>query len=315
MRAFHVRAVREETREADFICSTDAIDRYGEIVEQTSWQLERFAQNPVALWSHQSRDLPIGQCKNVGVIDGKLQATIQFSKAHQKAIDVWNLVQEKTLRAVSVGFYPHTYRLEKRDDKEVLVLADNELVEISVCAIPANHEALAKSARAKALAATPKTSAAATVATEESIMTEAEKKALEDQIRARDAEARAAEKRAADAEVKVKALEAQNDALVKERDAALLATKAAEKRLCEHEVNALVGVKFAKDERDAQVELAMTNRPLFEKLLAQRGDMPAARDLTGKPPVVGDEPSAARLLAADDDGAALEAEIQKAMEA
>ena len=32
VRALHVRALREESREADFVASTDAVDSYGEIV-------------------------------------------------------------------------------------------------------------------------------------------------------------------------------------------------------------------------------------------------------------------------------------------
>ena len=48
------------------------------------------------------------------------------------------------MRAVSVGFMPHSVRWEKRGDREVYVLADNELYEISVCSIPANPDCLAK---------------------------------------------------------------------------------------------------------------------------------------------------------------------------
>lgn len=149
VRSLHLRAVREDAREADFVCSTDALDAYDEIVEQV-WDLERYLSNPVVLWAHESHDLPIGQAKNVGVVDGKLQATLVFSKATKKAEQVWQQVLEKTLRAVSVGFRSASMRMEMRNDEEVWILSDNELWEISVCSIPANPEALAKM-RARAL--------------------------------------------------------------------------------------------------------------------------------------------------------------------
>ena len=71
------------------------------------------------------------------------------AKANPLAEQVWQSVQERTLRAVSVGFKPREVRKETRDDKDVYVLSDNDLYEISVVPIPSNPEALT---RMKALA-------------------------------------------------------------------------------------------------------------------------------------------------------------------
>lgn len=141
----HLRAVRSATREADFVASTAAIDSYDEIVEQ-SWRLDRFRSNPVVLFAHQSRELPIGRATRVAVVGGQLEATIQFATAEMnpKADQVFKMVEAKILNAVSVGFVPNTVRRELRDGREIYVLADNELHEISVVPIPANPEALAK---------------------------------------------------------------------------------------------------------------------------------------------------------------------------
>lgn len=151
-RSVHLRAVREEAREADFVFSTSTIDRYGEIVEQV-WQLEHFHANPVALFGHKSGELPVGFAKDVGVVDGQLRGTIRFvsADANPKAEQVWQSIREGSLRAVSVGFVPHETRWETREDREVLVLSQNELWEISVVPIPANPEALARM-RARAVA-------------------------------------------------------------------------------------------------------------------------------------------------------------------
>jgi HK97 family phage prohead protease len=311
VRALEVRSVREETREAEFVASTDAIDSFGERVEQ-SWDLRRFKSNPVILWAHQSRELPIGQAKSIGMKDGQLHVAIKFAseKANPKAEQVWQSVREGTLRAVSVGFVPGDVRSEKQNGSDVVVLSKNDLYEVSVTPIPANPEALAKM-RARAMQ-----NSGAIAPTTENIMSEDRIKALEAKLTERDAAITVAEKRASEAETKSKALESQNAVLVTERDAAIAAQRGAEKRSVEAEVEALVGVKFSKEERDAQVELACSNRPLFDKLLSQRIDMPAARDLTGQGPVVGDDPTPTEQRSAtDDNGASLEAEIQKAMEA
>lgn len=152
LRAICTRAAGER-RALDVIASTDAVDSYGEIVAQ-QWQLERYAANPVVLYSHESHELPIGRAENVRVEDGKLLATLVLATGTERAEEVWSLVQQGMLRGVSVGFRPHTTRWEKRDGREVLVLDDNELLEISITPIPANPEALAQ-LRARALGGRP----------------------------------------------------------------------------------------------------------------------------------------------------------------
>lgn len=140
-----IRAIRRDVREADFVASTDAIDSYGERVAQ-NWRLERFKSNPVALFAHNSWALPIGRAPMCKVEDNKLVCTIRFgtAKANPLAENVWNCVQEDILCAVSVGFRPHSIRMEIEDDEEVWILDDNELHEISIVPIPANPEALAR---------------------------------------------------------------------------------------------------------------------------------------------------------------------------
>jgi len=115
----------------------------------------RFKKNPVILFAHDNRSLPIGKAPNTEVRDGQLETEIQFASAAAcpMAEHVWQSIQEETLRAVSVGFRPKTIRKERHDDKDVFVLADNELYEISVVPIPSNPDAVA---RMKAALSPPK---------------------------------------------------------------------------------------------------------------------------------------------------------------
>ena len=140
--------VRPESREVDVIASTDVLDSFGTILRQ-NWQLERFKQNPIVLWGHNSSEVPIGRAPKVGVKGSKkngqqLEATIKFREAgiSQRADEVWAAIEDGTVRGVSVGFLPHSYSWEKQDDRDILILDDNELMEISLVSVPANPDAL-----------------------------------------------------------------------------------------------------------------------------------------------------------------------------
>jgi len=274
----HLRSVRKESREATFVASTNAIDSYGEIVEQ-NWRLERYLANPVVLFAHQSRELPIGQSTSVAVVNGKLEVVIKFATAdaNPKAEQVWQSVVQEVLRAVSVGFMPNEYRWEMRDGKEVLVLSDNELHEVSVVPIPANPEALAKM-KSKAREAQNANAKEAARAAGETTMTIEEMKAEQAKRDAAHAAELATAKAASDAAsvratTTEKALADERDAHAKtkaELDAAVkLAGETADK-LIGLEVDALVGVKITPAEKDGFVKLAKASRELFDEQVKNR---------------------------------------------
>lgn len=295
VRQLELRSVRQESREVDFIASTSALDAHGEIVAQ-NWDLKRFASNPTVLWSHESRDLPIGQATRCEVVKGKLECTIRLAseKANPKAEQVWQGLLEKTIRAVSVGFCPREMRYERHNDVDVCVLDDNELREISIVTIPSNPESLAKM-KAKALASFQASQTQPPAVQErggepekESSMDEKQKAALEMKIAEHEkalaqAEARTAseksareqaEKSLADEQTKSKALEGQCERLAGERDAHSKRADEAEGQLVEIEVTSLIGKKIAPSEKDDMVELRKTNKALFERLISKRSEMP-----------------------------------------
>lgn len=287
VREFSVRAVSDAPTSpdecwVDVIASTDAIDSYDEIVEQ-SWDLKRFLANPVILWAHQSRELPIGRASNVGVVDGKLQMRIHFCDAAANPMGPQVYAQYKGgfMRAVSVGFYPRDVRVEVRDGREMFVLANNVLLECSCTPIGANPEALAKShARIKALATKKESPGAERAIATENNMDEKQKAALD----AANSEREAAVKRASDAE----------KALADER--------AKTKRLTGSLVKALVEAgRFAKDEIEEQTELAEKSFDLFERLAAKRAVRGA--DIVGAKGLPAAPEGGAERAAGDDAGA------------
>lgn len=86
----------------------------------------------------------IGHAENVRVEGGALKATLVFAAPDvcELAEKTWKKVKAKLLRGISVGFRSRSYRWEMINEREVLVLSDNELFEISIVSIPANPDTL-----------------------------------------------------------------------------------------------------------------------------------------------------------------------------
>lgn len=146
--------MRDDAREIDVIASTETLDSHGTILRQ-NWDLSRFEKNPVVFWAHDSSSVPIGTA-TVNVKGSKkagskrLEATIKLRDEGKsaRADEVWEAVKDGTVRGVSVGFRSHTQKFEKHEDREVFVLDDNELMEISIVPIPSNQDATIQNMRA-----------------------------------------------------------------------------------------------------------------------------------------------------------------------
>lgn len=123
---------------AGVVGSSGAIDRHGESLNPMGWKLENYTKNPVILFGHDYKSLPIGKAVKVWIEDGKLMFTIKFADTPM-GNEVFRLFEEEMLNAFSVGFIPL-----KWDETGDFTFAEMELLELSVVTVPANPEALAK---------------------------------------------------------------------------------------------------------------------------------------------------------------------------
>ncbi len=125
----------------EFIMSTATPDSMGDIVEQ-NWQLRDFRKNPIALWQHNS-SRPIGTWENVRVVDGQLRGVLKLAREGTSELinEIRSLLEQRILRAVSVGFLP-TKQPERLDDGGFR-FPRSRLLECSLVSVPANAEALA----------------------------------------------------------------------------------------------------------------------------------------------------------------------------
>ena len=120
----------------EFIASSGAEDREGEIVDPKGWDLNNIGKNLPLLWAHDARELPIGKVVQARIEGENLIASVEFAhKINKFAKQVYELVKAGFLNAVSVGFMPKAYDAEGK-------MISQELLELSIVNVPANQEAL-----------------------------------------------------------------------------------------------------------------------------------------------------------------------------
>lgn len=142
--------LKEEGAESlSFVLSTATADRENDVVAQAGWRLEAYQRNPVMLWAHDYRQLPVGKPSMVGVDGDKLVArgvTFPGRDSYAFGWTVGEMYRQGFLHAVSVGFRPAKWNFNA--DRGGMDFLEQELLEFSAVPVPANPEALigAKSA-------------------------------------------------------------------------------------------------------------------------------------------------------------------------
>jgi HK97 family phage prohead protease len=126
----------------DYIMSTEHVDRMGDVIRVKGWELEEFRKSPIALFGH-DHTLPIGKWTNVRIVGKQLIGTLELAKqGTSDFIDtIRSLVEQRILKAVSVGFQP----IEANPMKSTggLEFTRASLHECSLVSVPANPNALA----------------------------------------------------------------------------------------------------------------------------------------------------------------------------
>ena len=143
--------VNDAARTLRFCFSDESVDRMGDTIRAAGWDIADFERNPVALWAHDSSAPPIGGARNVGVEGKRLAGDIEFAppETYLFADTIYRLVVGKFIRAVSVGFLPtkHVFVQNDPDRPWGIDFIEQSLLEISVCPVPANPNALAEARR------------------------------------------------------------------------------------------------------------------------------------------------------------------------
>src|SRR5690554_1843127 len=142
-----IKSIDVDKRQIEFIISTAAVDRYGDIVEVNGWDLKQYKANPVVLFGHNSSIPPIGKAIKTWKDGDALRSIAEFMPQDISAFahSIFRMFEEKFLRAVSVGFRPLKWeRIVDEEGNETWSyrFKKQELLEFSAVPIPANPEAL-----------------------------------------------------------------------------------------------------------------------------------------------------------------------------
>lgn len=141
------------SRSQRFVMSSETKDLYGDIVRQSGIDITNFAKNPVGLAYHDGRS-PIGWWSDVKSVNGRPKRTEGTLTLHPEGTtdridEIGRLLAASAIKACSIGFMPLEAEWimdENGRNTYGLDFTASSLLECSVCAIPANPDALAKSA-------------------------------------------------------------------------------------------------------------------------------------------------------------------------
>jgi hypothetical protein len=134
-----------EARVFEWAISTENPDRENDAISVDGWKLDAYRKNPVVLWAHSHRDLPIATSPNVWPQAVQLRAKADFTKSSELnplALTVARMIHYKLLNAASVGFRPIIYSNNENRGSWAYDFLEQELLEWSIVPVPANAEAL-----------------------------------------------------------------------------------------------------------------------------------------------------------------------------
>jgi phage head maturation protease len=161
----------------DFIASTATLDRYHEVIEPSGWRLDAYRRNPVFQNAHNYGDILftlgkalVTEVRAVGERQALCQRIEFATEVNPVARIAYGLYKGGFLNAVSVGFIPLKWEdaagnehCSREAARELSTLSsqlstplrrrylEQELLEVSAVAIPANPDALALGLKSGAL--------------------------------------------------------------------------------------------------------------------------------------------------------------------
>lgn len=130
----------------EWVMSDMSLDRDQERVDPAGADFKNFKRNPVVLWAHDYERPAIGKISSPKVKDGKVTGKVEFdSKDNDEfAYMIGQKVKKGFISGGSIGFKPTTVEfVEEPKDNTRLIHRKWELMEFSICNVPANVNALA----------------------------------------------------------------------------------------------------------------------------------------------------------------------------
>jgi HK97 family phage prohead protease len=129
--------------------STFDLDRFSERIDPAGWDYKRYMDNPVIEWAHWY-DIPaIGKAEHIYTDEKGLHGLVIFNGKDYDPFGwaIGQRVKAGVIRAGSVGFRILEIEIPSKEDGKdgtTLIFRKQELLEFSICNVPANPFALSK---------------------------------------------------------------------------------------------------------------------------------------------------------------------------
>lgn len=131
-----------------FTASTAGVKRDGLDLRASGWRIDSFQRNPVILWAHDRRALPIGR-GSASVENDRLRIAVEFDQDDEFARQIEGKFRRGFLNGVSVGWRfvdaeggdLEWWRMTKEELRDE---AFYELTELSAVPVPSDPDALAE---------------------------------------------------------------------------------------------------------------------------------------------------------------------------
>lgn len=122
----------------EFLVSDESLNGHECIVLTSGIRLEQFLKNPIMFFMHNRSLGTAGRWENLRIDGEKMYATPVFDDAHEPGKSTKEKVESGFLKGASIGIEQCV--IEKRNGINTVISCD--LLEISVCDIPSNQNAL-----------------------------------------------------------------------------------------------------------------------------------------------------------------------------
>jgi hypothetical protein len=153
-RLVECRGVDVENRTAQFVISTESVDRHGTVFKLAGWELDSYNRNPIVGYNHvvsgDNPDTIIGTSRVFQDGDALIgEVTFEREGNNPLADKVFNKMNDGILKMASVGAIPHEYRYgdsNEGEDRDTVYFTRQELIEWSVVSAGSNRDAFKRSA-------------------------------------------------------------------------------------------------------------------------------------------------------------------------
>lgn len=144
-----IKTVDDAARTLQFQITTDGVDRDRDLIAADGWDTTDYLKNPIVLWAHDYRTLPVARTLSILRTPHGLSAVAQFPPAdvHPFADTVYRLIKGGYLNASSVGFRPIKWAFN--EDRRGVDFFEQQLLEWSIVPVPANVDTLVEARAAR----------------------------------------------------------------------------------------------------------------------------------------------------------------------